>query len=97
MKSLDPVRAKFSFITIPSSILLQLKIFRNTNISYSLIRTHTCAYQRIRNVSFAGDFELLENTKKHLNEKVGMKWVECFYESNMNIEFSKNTLAAKIS
>ena len=40
---------------------------------------------------------MLENTKKHLNEKVGMKWVECFYESNMNIEFSKNTLAAKIS
>ena len=30
------------------------KIFRKTNISYPLIRTRTCAYQGIRNVSFSG-------------------------------------------
>ena len=29
------------------------RIFRKTNISYPLIRTRTCAYQRIRNVSFS--------------------------------------------
>ena len=29
------------------------KIFRKTNISYPLIRTRTCAYQGVRNVSFS--------------------------------------------
>ena len=29
------------------------RIFRNTNISYPLIRTRTCAYQGVRNVCFS--------------------------------------------
>ena len=29
------------------------KIFRKTNISYPLIRTRTCVYQGVRNVSFS--------------------------------------------
>ena len=36
------------------------KIFRKTNISYYLIRTRTCAYQGVRNVSFS---ERTDNTK----------------------------------
>ena len=28
------------------------QIFRKSNISYSLIPTHTCAYHRVRNVCF---------------------------------------------
>ena len=33
------------------------KIFRETNISYPLIRTCTCAYQGLRNVSFSENVE----------------------------------------
>ena len=29
------------------------QIFRQTNISYPLIRTRTCAFQRVRNVRFS--------------------------------------------
>ena len=32
------------------------KIFRKSNISYPLVRTRTCAYQRVRNVSFSESF-----------------------------------------
>ena len=39
-----------------SSILYVRKIFRKTNISYSLIQTKTCAYQGVRNVSFSKKF-----------------------------------------
>ena len=37
------------------------EIFRKTNISYSLIRTHTrtCAYQGVRSVSFSENFPLM--------------------------------------
>ena len=38
-------------------ICLICKIFRKTNISYLLIRTHKCAYQRVRNVSLAEIFD----------------------------------------
>ena len=31
-------------------------IFQKTNVSNSLIRTRTCAYQEVRNVNFAEDF-----------------------------------------
>ena len=37
------------------------KIFRKTNISNPLIRTHTCAYQGIRNVSFLENFAYVLN------------------------------------
>ena len=32
------------------------KIFRETNNSYHLIRTRSCAYQGVRNVSFSENF-----------------------------------------
>ena len=32
------------------------KILRETNISYPLIRTRTCAYQGVRNVGFSENF-----------------------------------------
>ena len=37
------------------------KIFRKTNISNSLIRTHTRAYQRVTNVSFSESFAYVLN------------------------------------
>ena len=39
-----------------SSIQYVPKVFRKTNISNPLIRTRTCAYQRVRNVSFFRKF-----------------------------------------
>ena len=38
------------------------KIFQKTNISYLLIRTQTCEYQGVRNVSFS------ENSANVINE-----------------------------
>ena len=35
------------------------QIFRKKNISYPLIRTHTCAYRGIKNVRFFGKFGVL--------------------------------------
>ena len=37
------------------------RIFRKTNISYPLIRTRTCAYQGVRNVSFLESFAYVLN------------------------------------
>ena len=37
------------------------KIFRKTNISNRLIRTRTCAYQGVRNVSFSENFAYVLN------------------------------------
>ena len=37
------------------------KIFRKTNISNPLIRTHTCAYQGVTNVSFSENFACVLN------------------------------------
>ena len=36
-----------------SSMYYVRKIFRKTNISYPLIRTPSCTYQGVRNVSFS--------------------------------------------
>ena len=46
----------FMTSTLGSSIQHVHKIFRKTNIYYPLIRTRTCAYQRVRNVSFPENF-----------------------------------------
>ena len=45
----------------PLSIKYGRKIFRKTNISNLLIRTQTCTYLRIRNVSFPGNFPYVLN------------------------------------
>ena len=37
------------------------KIFRKTNISNPLIRTRTCAYQGVRNISFSENFPYVLN------------------------------------
>ena len=37
------------------------KIFQKTNISEPLIRTRTCAYQGVRNVSFSENFAYVLN------------------------------------
>ena len=41
--------------------LVPTQIFRETNISYRLIRTGTSAYQGIRNVSFLENFAYVIN------------------------------------
>ena len=43
------------------SIKYARKIFRKTNISNPLIRTRTCAYQEVRNVSFSENFAYVHN------------------------------------
>ena len=43
------------------SIKYARKIFRKTNISNPLIRTRTCAYQGVRNVSFSENFTYVLN------------------------------------
>ena len=45
---------KFEFSIWNHSFLYVRKIFRETDISDPLIRTRTCAYQRVRNISFCG-------------------------------------------
>ena len=44
-----------------TSIKYVRKIFRKTNISNPLIRTRTCAYQGVRNVSFSENFAYVLN------------------------------------
>ena len=53
----------YGLATIPkgSSIKYVRKIFRKTNIFNPLIRTRTCAYQEIRNVSFSENFAYVLN------------------------------------
>ena len=43
------------------SIKYARNIFRKTNISNPLIRTRTCAYQGVRNVSFSENFAYVLN------------------------------------
>ena len=59
----------FALTDIPDSILILTlesfkyvhKIFRKTNIPYPLIRTRTCVYQGVRNVSFPESFAYVLN------------------------------------
>ena len=44
-----------------SSIKYVCKIFRKANISNPLIRSRTCAYQRVRNVRFSENFAYVLN------------------------------------
>ena len=59
------------------------QIFRKTDISYLLIHTHTCAYQRIRNVCFAEN-KNVESTHVavllliKLQPSANKKWHGCF-------------------
>ena len=65
--SFETVQIKHLFILFQranirgSSIKYVHKIFRKTNISNPLIRTRTCAYQGVRNVSFSKNFASVLN------------------------------------
>ena len=50
------------------------KIFRKTNISYRLIRTRTCVYQGVRNISFSENFVyvLIEGPQSNITSTA--KW-----------------------
>ena len=54
----DVIKCKGGILNIEmgSCIYCVRKIFRNTNISYPLIRTLSCAYQEVRNVSLSENF-----------------------------------------
>ena len=51
---------KYSYFNFPFFFriihLVRTQMFRKTNISYPLVRTRTCAYQGVRNISFSGYF-----------------------------------------
>ena len=50
------------FVPVKGSFIKYVrKIFRKTNISNPLIRTRTCAYQGVRNVSFSENFAYVLN------------------------------------
>ena len=49
------------YLYIGSSIKYVRKIFRKTNISNPMIRTHKCAYQRVKNISFSENFAYVLN------------------------------------
>ena len=51
----------YGSVVYGSFIYYVRKIFRKTNISYPLIRTRTCEYQGVRNVSFSENFAYLLN------------------------------------
>ena len=59
------------------------KIHRKTYISHPLIRTRTCAYQRVRNVSFS------ENCAYVLNE-----WSHTYHRSNLHYTYTFNPFHA---
>ena len=46
------------------------KNFRKTNISYPLIRTHTCAYQGVRNISFSDNFAYVLSGWPFINQNL---------------------------
>ena len=66
------VLRKFLFLNKGPSIKYVRKIFRKTNISNPLIRTHSCAYQGVRNVSFSENFAYVLN-------KLSSLCLEIFY------------------
>ena len=39
----------------------ETKFSKKINISYPLIRTHTCVYQGVRNVSYSENLEFIKN------------------------------------
>ena len=52
LKRKNPLRLSIKYVR---------NIFRKTNISNPLIRTRTCAYQEVRNVSFSENFAYVLN------------------------------------
>ena len=58
-----------------SSIKYVRKIFRKTNISNPLIRTCSCAYQGVRNISSLENFAYVLNGWSLLNEGTHVVWM----------------------
>ena len=56
---LSAIRQKGNFKAGVTKKTKQAKFFRETNISYPLIRTRTCTYQEVRKFRFTGKFGLL--------------------------------------
>ena len=57
-----PKNVSRNFVQYQGSFIYYLcQIFRKTKISYSLIRTRTCTYQVVRNISFSENFTYLLN------------------------------------
>ena len=57
------------FFVMIASIRLSSTIFRKTNISNPLMRTRTCTYQGVRNVSFSENFAYVFNGWPPTNQK----------------------------
>ena len=52
---------QISDFPVQSFIQYVSKIFRESNISYPMIGTRTCAYQGVRNISFPENFAYVLN------------------------------------
>ena len=61
MEGGDNLRFAISSVTLGIIHLYVHKIFRKTNIYSPLMRTRTCAHQRIRNDSFSKNFAYVIN------------------------------------
>ena len=61
MEGGDNLRFAISSVTLGIIHLYAHKLFRKTNIYYPLMRTRTCAHQRIRNDSFWKNFAYVIN------------------------------------
>ena len=53
-------------LTLRLSIRYARKMFRQTNIFYSLIHKSTCAYESVRNIGFSEDFMYAINGRSPL-------------------------------
>ena len=48
--------------------------FQKTNISYPLIRTHTCAYQEVKNISYSWNFVSVLNEWSLYRIRLTLMW-----------------------
>ena len=76
------------------------KIFRKTNISYLLIRTRTCTYQTILNISFSENFAYVPLYKKCLYSELFWSvfsriWPE--YEVSLRIQSECGKIRTRIA
>ena len=53
--------------------MVRTQYFPKTNVSYPLIRTHTCAYQGVENVSFSENFAYVLNEQPLMQIRLKQK------------------------
>ena len=84
-KSLNLTYYPSRLTTKGSFIYYVLKFFRKTNISYSLIRTRSCAYQGVRNISFSKNFAYVLNKWSLISSKKCQIFAMALYTTIANL------------